>query len=364
MTDHTNSVPLPPDPAEVNAAAVAEQSAAVAGTEQSSTAVGEQVAGAEASGLVAATAMVEPDTAAATAEPVPAGEQAATASEQSSASSTGHAVEAEVTTAQPAADSGQRELPFAYVAGEPITEIPQDLYIPPQALEIFLEKFEGPLDLLLYLIKRQNIDILEINVAEITDQYMAYVDIMEAGRFELAAEYLVMAATLAEIKSRILLPQPEAEADEEQDPRLQLIRRLQEYERFKQAADALDQLPRMHRDVNPASAALPRIERVTADPTVELNEVLEALARVLHRAELFTHHHIQLETLSTREKMTELLSRVPAEKFIPLFSLLVGKEGRLGVVVTFLALMELMKDALVEITQAESFGPIHIKSRT
>ncbi|MGI9251996.1 MAG: segregation and condensation protein A [Pseudohongiellaceae bacterium] len=252
---------------------------------------------------------------------------------------------------------------MAYVAGQAVTELPQDLYIPPEALEIFLEAFEGPLDLLLYLIKRQNIDILEINVAEITDQYMAYVEAMEAGRFELAGEYLVMAATLAEIKSRILLPKSEDDEEEEGDPRMQLIRRLQEYERFKQAAESLNELPRMERDTHIANAALPKFERLTPEPVVELQDVLESLARVLHRVDMFSHHHIQLETLSTREKMAEILSRVPAEKFVPLVSLLIHKEGRLGVVVTFLAIMELMKDSLVEIVQSESFGPIHIKSR-
>lgn len=259
---------------------------------------------------------------------------------------------------------GQQELPFAWVAGKAITELPQDLYIPPDALEIFLEAFEGPLDLLLYLIKRQNIDILEINVADITDQYMAYVDLMEAAQFELAAEYLVMAATLAEIKSRILLPRQEEEEAEEDDPRMQLIRRLQEYERFKRAAEHINDLPRMERDLHPASAALPQIERVVADPQVDLREVLISLAMVLRRGEMFEHHHIQRETLSTREKMSEILVRVSAHKFVPLVSLLMREEGRLGVVVTFLAVMELIKDALIEIVQSEPFGPIHIKARS
>ena len=164
----------------------------------------------------------------------------------------------------------QEELPFAYVAGRAITELPKDLYIPPDALEIFLEAFEGPLDLLLYLIKRQNIDILEINVSDITEQYMAYVDLMEASQFELAAEYLVMAATLAEIKSRILLPRQQEDEEEEEDPRTQLIRRLQEYERFKKAAEDIEELPRIERDLYQASGALPEIERVVPDPDVDL----------------------------------------------------------------------------------------------
>ena len=258
----------------------------------------------------------------------------------------------------------QAELPLAYVAGEAITEAPKDLYIPPDALEIFLEAFEGPLDLLLYLIKRQNIDILEINVADITDQYMAYVELMHASQFELAAEYLVMAAMLAEIKSRILLPRQEEEEAEEGDPRMQLIRRLQEYERFKQAAEDINELPRMDRDFHRAKAAIPEIARITPDPAVDLQEILIALSGVLRRADMFEHHHIQFETLSTREKMSEIMVHLSGHKFVPLSSLLAKDEGRLGIVVTFLAVMELMKDSMVEIVQTDPFGPIHLKSRS
>ena len=258
--------------------------------------------------------------------------------------------------------SEQREMVFALVEGEALTEVPKDLYIPPDALEIFLEKFEGPLDLLLYLIRRENLDILEINVADITDQYMAYVELMESSQFELAAEYLVMAAMLAEIKSKILLPRDEEEV-EEVDPRMELIRRLQEYERYKQAAENIDTLPRLDRDLHIAKAALPVIEKVQPDPVVDLTEVLLALSSVLRRADRFGHHHIQLETLSTREKMSDILSNLSSSDFMPLTSLLNKQEGRLGVVVTFLAIMELMKDALVEIVQTDSFGPIHLKSR-
>jgi len=259
---------------------------------------------------------------------------------------------------------GQEELPFAYVAGQAVTELPKDLYIPPDALEIFLESFEGPLDLLLYLIKRQNINILEINVSDITEQYMAYVDLMESSQFELAAEYLVMAATLAEIKSRILLPRQDAEEEEEEDPRSQLIRRLQEYERYKKAAEDIAELPRMERELYQVSAELPEIERVAPDPEIDLQTVLRALASALRRVEMFEHHHIQRETLSTREKMSEVLARISAEKFVPLVSLLLHEEGRLGVVVTFLAVMELMKDSMIEIVQSEPFGPIHVKARS
>ncbi len=261
-------------------------------------------------------------------------------------------------------DGDPHQLPLAYVAGEAITEVPQDLYIPPDALEIFLEAFEGPLDLLLYLIKRQNIDILDINVADITDQYMAYVELMQAAQFELAAEYLVMAAMLAEIKSRILLPREEEAEEDEEDPRMQLIRRLQEYERFKQAAEGIDELPRMHRNLFPVSAILPVIQRETPDPEVELQEVLVALSRVLQRADMFEHHHIQMETLSTREKMSEILAHLSQHNFVPLVSLLKKDEGRLGVVVTFLAVMEMIKDSLIELVQSDPFGPIHIKSKS
>ena len=256
----------------------------------------------------------------------------------------------------------QGEMVFALVEGEAMTEIPKDLYIPPDALEIFLETFEGPLDFLLYLIKRENIDILEINVADITDQYMTYVELMEAAQFELAAEYLVMAAMLAEIKSRILLPRDEEEI-EEVDPRMELIRRLQEYERYKQAAENIDSLPRLDRDLHSAQAALPVIERVQPNPVVDLTDVLQALSNVLRRADMFGHHHIQLETLSTREKMSEILANLSSSDFVPLNSLISREEGRLGVVVTFLAIMELMKDSLIEIVQTDSFGPIHLKSR-
>ena len=258
----------------------------------------------------------------------------------------------------------QQELPLAFIAGEAITEIPKDLYIPPDALEVFLEAFEGPLDLLLYLIKRQNINILEIQIAEITNQYMTYVELMDASQFELAAEYLVMAAMLAEIKSRILLPRHEDEEAEEDDPRMQLIRRLQEYERYKEAAQNINELSRMDRNYYLAAAALPVMERIKPDPDVDLQDLLMCLSRVLRRADMFEHHHIQLETLSTREKMSEILLRISESEFVPLVSLLVREEGRLGIVVTFLAVMELMKDSLIELVQADPFGPIHLKSRS
>ena len=258
----------------------------------------------------------------------------------------------------------EQHIPFALIDGEAFNEIPKDLYIPPDALKILVEAFQGPLDLLLYLIKKQNIDILNINVAEITDQYMAYVELMESSQFELAAEYLVMAAMLAEIKSRMLLPRQEDLEAEEDDPRMELIRRLQEYERFKKAAARLDELPRMNRDLHRAIATPPKMERVTIDPDVDLKDVLVSLAQVLRRADMFGNHQIHRETLSTREKMSELLVRINDKKFVPLSSLLIREEGRLGVVVTFLAIMELLKGSMIEIVQSEPFAPIHVKART
>ena len=259
--------------------------------------------------------------------------------------------------------SQQSEMPFAIVAGKPLTELPKDLYIPPEALEVFLEAFEGPLDLLLYLIRRQNIDILEINVAAITEQYMRYVNMMSAMQFELAAEYLLMAAMLAEIKSRMLLPRSSDAEEEEEDPRAQLIRRLQEYERFKKAAEDIEELPRVGREIHIASAAPPDLNKTRPEPFVDLKELMIALADVLRRADLFESHHVSREKLSTRERMSAILARLSANRFTPFVSLFTAEEGRLGVVVTFLAVMELIKESLIEIVQTEAFGPIHVKSR-
>ena len=257
----------------------------------------------------------------------------------------------------------QGEMPFAVVMGQALTELPKDLYIPPQALEVFLEAFEGPLDLLLYLIKRQNLDILEIDVSEITEQYMQYVELMDAVQFELAAEYLLMAAMLAEIKSRMLLPRSCEVEEDEEDPRAQLIRRLQEYERFKKAAEDIEEMPRLERDTWVGSANPPDLNRTRPDPDVDMRELLVALSEVLRRAEMYESHHIQREALSTRERMSEVLDKLSGQQFVPFVSLFSSREGRLGVVVTFLAVMELIKESLVEIVQTESFGPIHVKAR-
>jgi segregation and condensation protein A len=257
----------------------------------------------------------------------------------------------------------QGEMPFAVVMGQAVTELPKDLYIPPQALEVFLEAFEGPLDLLLYLIKRQNLDILEIDVSAITEQYMRYVNLMDAMQFELAAEYLLMAAMLAEIKSRMLLPRSTELDEDEEDPRAQLIRRLQEYERFKKVAEDIEEMPRIERDTWVGSANPPKLNRTRPDPDVNMRELLVALGEVLRRADMFESHHIQREALSTRERMSQVLERLSGQQFVPFVALFSASEGRLGVVVTFLAIMELIKEALVEIVQTESFGPIHVKAR-
>ena len=259
----------------------------------------------------------------------------------------------------------QSEMPFGLVYGKAITRLPDDLYIPPDALEVFLEAFEGPLDLLLYLIKRQNLDILDIPVAQITRQYMEYVELMKALNLELAAEYLVMAAMLGEIKSRTLLPRPaNADDDEGQDPRAELIRRLQEYERFKKAAEDIDQLPRLERDFHLAGAQRPDYVRDKAQPHVDMRELLLALKEVLHRADMFESHQVSRERLSTRERMSIVLDRLKGREFVPFVALFDAEEGKLGVVVSFLAILELVKGALIELVQASPFSPIHVKART
>ena len=255
----------------------------------------------------------------------------------------------------------QGEMPFALIQGEPLTVLPEDLYIPPDALEVFLEAFEGPLDLLLYLIKRQNLDILNIPIARITEQYMQYIAMMKDMRFELAAEYLLMAAMLAEIKSRMLLPRPEVE-DEEEDPRAELVRRLQEYERFKKAAEDVDEIPRMHRDTFPARAEPPPLEHTKPEPDVDLRELLLAFKDILSRADMYTHHQIKKEALSVRERMSHVLASLKADAFTDFNALFKVEEGRRGVVVTFMAVLELLKEKLIDLVQSEAFAPIYVKA--
>ena len=258
----------------------------------------------------------------------------------------------------------QEEMPFAVVLGEPQYQLPKDLYIPPDALEVILEAFEGPLDLLLYLIRRQNLDILDIPIADITEQYINYIQMMQDMRFELAAEYLLMAAMLAEIKSRMLLPRVNVdEEDEEGDPRAELIRRLQEYERFKQAAEDLDELPQLGRDVHSVKVDVPHKNLDLPPPDVDLKEIFLALKDVMNRADMFTSHHIQQEPLSLRERMSRVLETVNSSTFTDFTDLFDLAEGRPGVVVTFMATLELIKQQLIELVQNESFGTIHVKAR-
>ena len=263
---------------------------------------------------------------------------------------------------QTSREGDQKEMPFALVQGVPVTEVPHDLYIPPDALEVILEAFEGPLDLLLYLIRRQNLDILDIPITEITRQYIEYIEMLQDMQFELAAEYLVMAAILGEIKSRMLLPRPVSDDGEEADPRAELVRRLQEYERFKQAAEDLDELPREGRDFSLVEAFVEDRNVVRIPPTVELGEILAALKDVMSRAELFSHHQISVEPLSVRERMSRILDTLRANPFIEFHRLFDPEEGRMGVVVSFLALMELTREQLVDMVQNEPFGQIYVKA--
>lgn len=256
----------------------------------------------------------------------------------------------------------QQEMPLAFVRGQPVLQMPQDLYIPPDALEVILEAFAGPLDLLLYLIRRQNLDILDIPIAEITRQYIDYIELMHDMRLELAAEYLVMAAILAEIKSRLLLPRPPQIEGTEEDPRAELVRRLQEYERFKQAAEDIESMPRMDRDFSPVSAFVADKNVIRLPPPVELRELLLALKDVITRAELIGHHAIQRETLSVRSRMGDVLKALGNGEFRSFESLFNVEEGRLGIVVTFLAILELAKELLIEIMQGEPLAPIYLKS--
>ncbi len=256
----------------------------------------------------------------------------------------------------------QVEMPFAVVNGEPFAELPRDLYIPPQALEVFLEAFEGPLDLLLYLIRRQNLDILDIPLAEITRQYMQYIELMQDLQLELAGEYLVMAATLAEIKSRMLLPRPPSGAEEGEDPRAELVRRLQEYERFKRAAQEIDALDRLERDVWPTVVELKERRVARALPQITLQEMLVAFKEVVARAEMFAHHHIERERLSVGERMSDILAMLGQSGFLEFARLFRPEEGRMGVTVTFVAILELMREGLIDIVQAEAYAPLHVRA--
>lgn len=254
----------------------------------------------------------------------------------------------------------QTELPFALVMGEAVTQLPEDLYIPPDALEVFLRAFEGPLDLLLYLIKKQNLDILDIHVAEITHQYMAYVELMQDVMLDVAGDYLVMAALLAEIKSRMLLPKPPQEESDEEDPRAELIRRLQEYEQFKQAAEELDRMPRYGRDFwTPLGVRL--AHQPSAPPEVALIDVLAAMRQLLLRESMYGEHQVVREPLSTRIRMQSMLALFEQRQQLSWRDLIEPQAGRAGVIVSFLALMELMREHIIEVVQNEVFGEMHLR---
>ena len=255
----------------------------------------------------------------------------------------------------------QDEMPFALVQGSPMTELPKDLYIPPDALEVFLEAFEGPLDLLLYLIKKQNLDILDIPLTKITEQYMSYIEMMDVLQLELAGGYLLMAAMLAEIKSRMLLPRQTEEGDED-DPRAELIRRLQEYERYKQAADNLNELPRFERDLFGTVAEFPGRKINQKPPEVSMEAILKVFAEVVKRADMFSHHMVKREALSVRERMGIVLEKVNSENFTDFEELFSVEEGRGGVIVSLLAILQLVKDSLIQLVQNETNGPIYVKA--
>ncbi|MEZ9820715.1 ScpA family protein [Shewanella sp. 10N.286.45.A1] len=256
-----------------------------------------------------------------------------------------------------------QELPLAMVQGEPVKVMPKDLFIPPEALEVFLESFEGPLDLLLYLIRKQKLDVVDLPIFAITQQYLEYVNLLQGAKVELAADYLVMAATLAEIKSRLLLPKPDVEHEDEEDPRAQLIRQLKAYEVIKDAQEKLDVLPRMERDIFQAKAVpAANIKPELLPPEVSLTEIARAFSSVLKRIEATESHHVVREVLSTRERMTQILAKLNAQTYLPFEALFDFEEGRSGVVVSFLALMELVKELLVELVQTEPFSTIHVRA--
>ena len=255
----------------------------------------------------------------------------------------------------------QSEMPFAIVDGEQITELPQDLYIPPVALQVFLDAFEGPLDLLLYLIRKQNLDILDIPIADITQQYVDYINLMKELELELAGEYLLMAAMLAEIKSRLLLPIFE-EIEDEEDPRAELVRRLLEYERYRKVSEEINTLDRVERDIYPSSVETAQFEQPLVLPDIQLKELVISFQEVLKKAEMFSTLHFTKEPLSVKERMIKILEKIENEDFVRFEDLFDLKEQKIGLVVTFLAILELMKELLIEIVQAEEFGTIHVKT--
>lgn len=257
----------------------------------------------------------------------------------------------------------QAEFNLAILNGEEVSLPTDDLYIPPNALKIFLESFEGPLDLLLYFIKKQNIDILQIDVSKITDQYVQYIEMMEKLQFDLVGEYLVMAAYLTEIKSRMMLPKEFDDEGEEGDPRAELIRRLQEYERYKEASNNLESIPRVNRDFFIASSALPEFESRENMPTIEISQLSAIFAELIERQKLNVSHIVEFEKLSTREKMSYILELLVKDKFLDFSKICKSEDGRIGIIVNFLAMLELVKDSLITIIQSEDFGQIHLSAK-
>lgn len=256
----------------------------------------------------------------------------------------------------------QQSLPLGFVRGEPVLEKPENLYIPPDALELMLDAFSGPMDLLLYLIRREQLNILDLPILDIIRQYMAYVELMRELKLELAADYLVMASMLAEIKSRLLLPRPPQEDDEEEDPRAELIRRLQEYEIIRQGASELDQQPQQERDFFVASAVADVTEQAPQPAEVGLDELVSALQSVMRQIDVTQHHHISRESLSTRERMSMILDRLQQAPRLLFADLFVREEGRAGAVVSFLAILELNKEGFIRLTQAENFSAIYVET--
>ena len=265
------------------------------------------------------------------------------------------------TNLRPINQPEQGEMPFAIIDGESITELPHDLYIPPVALKVFLDTFEGPLDLLLYLIRRQNLNVLDIPIAEITEQYVNYINLMEELELALAGEYLLMAAMLAEIKSKMLLPIFE-EIEDEEDPRAELVRRLLEYERYRIVSEEMDNLNRVDRDIFITGVETEHLEEPIVLPDITLKELLISFQEVLKRAEMYSNIHFLKEPLSVRERMAAILETLRDNDFIEFTALFDLKEQRAGLVVTFLAILELMKESLIEIVQTNAFGMIHVKA--
>ena len=247
--------------------------------------------------------------------------------------------------------------------GQEITDIPEDLFIPPDALRVILEQFEGPLDLLLYLIKKQNIDIIDIPILPITNQYINYINMMQQMQFELASDYLVMASTLAEMKSRMLVPN-DIEDEDEEDPRANLIKRLMEYQKYKDLSEKLDIIPRRNRDTFVISGIMTNFNKTDNIPKLELDQLEAAFQDILRRAEIYATHTIESETLSVRERMSNILNDIKNNGTLKFTDCFTYKEGRMGAIVTFLAILEMVKESLIDIIQNEDYSMIYLQSKS